>query len=169
MGKKPTSIVYGLLALTFFLSGTSYAAGNPPTFRDFPATESFSGSPAPADITSHREAGKYRTVLRDGAKSGPNFAGHYTLVTWGCGSECQEFAIIDAKNGRVYFPAAIRFNSFGMVRDETEPFQYKKDSSLLIIAGQPDEKEELGLFYYHWNGRDLKLIFTEKRAFEPPK
>ena len=48
-------------------------------------------------------ARRLRTMLRIGAASGPNFAGHYTPVTWGCGVACQEFAIVDAKSGRVRY------------------------------------------------------------------
>jgi hypothetical protein len=44
----------------------------------------------------------YRTRLRDGAKKGPNFADHFTLVAWGCGSSCQEWAIVDARTGQVF-------------------------------------------------------------------
>jgi hypothetical protein len=44
----------------------------------------------------------YQTRLREGAKKGPNFAGYFTLVSWGCGSSCQEWAVIDARTGRVF-------------------------------------------------------------------
>ena len=152
------------------LASITYAETTAPSFRDFQAKERFTGSPAPVEITSHPKAGRFRTVLRRGAKSGPNFAGHFTIVTWGCGTACQEFAIVDAKTGRVYFPSSIRLNAYQMVHDETEPFQYRKDSNLLIIAGSPDDEEDkLGLFYYEWTGHDFKLIQEVKRTFEPKK
>src|SRR5438105_1150903 len=34
------------------------------------------------------------------APDGPNFAGHYTVVTWGCGTECQMHAILDGRTGQ---------------------------------------------------------------------
>ena len=32
---------------------------------------------------------------------GPNFAGRYVLVQWGCGSNCMEAALIDGRDGTV--------------------------------------------------------------------
>jgi hypothetical protein len=43
---------------------------------------------------------RFRTRIRKGAAEGPNFAGHYTVMTWGCGTECQMHTILDAKTGR---------------------------------------------------------------------
>lgn len=31
------------------------------------------------------------------------FAGHYKVATWACGSTCQTGAIIDLRSGRVYW------------------------------------------------------------------
>ena len=31
----------------------------------------------------------------------PNFAGNYTFVEWGCGTECQSSMIIDWRNGKI--------------------------------------------------------------------
>lgn len=38
----------------------------------------------------------------EGAKSGVNFAGHYHIVTFGCGTSCQTGYIIDEKTGEIY-------------------------------------------------------------------
>jgi hypothetical protein len=157
----------GLILLTILFAISSYAADYPPAFKDFPIKDQFSGTPAVVDLKSHTKAPRFRTVLKEGAKIGPNFAGTYTIVTWGCGTACQEFAIVDAKNGRVYFPTAIKLNAYQMVHDGTAPFQYRKDSSLLIVAGAPNDDEKLGFFYYNWNGTDLKLVHEIQRTFEP--
>src|SRR6266478_4202549 len=45
---------------------------------------------------------EFRTVIRRGAVKGPNFAGHYTVAEWGCGSNCVVYAVIDAITGAVY-------------------------------------------------------------------
>jgi hypothetical protein len=73
-----------------------------PKFDEYRAPESFEGPPAAVATGSSRLARTYRTRLREGAKAGPNFAGHFTLVAWGCGSSCQEWAILDARTGRVF-------------------------------------------------------------------
>jgi len=39
-------------------------------------------------VLSSPEWREYRTMLRKGAKKGPNFASHFTVVQWGCGTQC---------------------------------------------------------------------------------
>src|SRR4051812_16720645 len=108
-----------------------------PTFDQFPARNIYHGRPAQVQLNSHRDAPTFRTVLREGAKAGPNFAGHYTVVTFGCGTECQRLAIVDARSGFVYFPPQTQPNSYLMVTDQSPPFQYRLDSELLILTGAP--------------------------------
>lgn len=167
MSRHLTSKLYRLLALVLLIAGTSYAADSPPKFADFSVKEHFIGEPARVDLNGNPKAKRFRTVLRNGAKTGPNFAGHYTVVKWGCGTACAEFAIVDTKNGRVYFPSTIKFNSYALVHDGTEPFQFQKDSALFVIVGEPDETDKLGVYYYKWTGSDLKLVFKIERTFEP--
>src|ERR1035438_1603912 len=40
--------------------------------------------------------------MREGAAMGPNFAGHYTIVTWGCGSSCVSAVVVNANTGAVH-------------------------------------------------------------------
>jgi hypothetical protein len=54
-------------------------------------------------------ARRFRTALRDGVAAGPNFAGHLTVVTWGCGTQCRSDAIVDARTERVYADSALDF------------------------------------------------------------
>jgi hypothetical protein len=75
----------------------------PPRFEDYPVARIFKGTPAPVDLRSHPQARSFRTRLHAGAKHGPNFAGHLTIVTWGCGTSCRQLAIVDAKTGGVTF------------------------------------------------------------------
>jgi hypothetical protein len=93
-----------------------------PRFDDHPAGDTFTGTPAPVDLASAEGARRFRTVLREGAAQGPNFAGHYTVVQWGCGSPCQSFAIVDARTGRVTFGNG----------SLTVGAEYRLDSRLLI-------------------------------------
>jgi hypothetical protein len=84
-----------------------------------------------APDVSSGEARTYRTVIREGAKAGVNFAGHYTVVTIGCGTSCIRAVVIDRMTGKVQFTpvgpglgVAIRVDSAlliadpaGMIRD----------------------------------------------------
>ena len=75
----------------------------PPKFEDYVVVNVFRGKPAKVDLKSHPEAWTFRTRLREGNSKPPDFAGYYTLVSWGCGSPCQQNALIDARDGKVYF------------------------------------------------------------------
>jgi hypothetical protein len=104
---------------------TSWArARGAPQFDDYLARDTFPSPPAGVDLRSAPGARRYRTRLTEGAKEGPNFAGHYTVVEWGCGSPCWQFAIIDARTGQIllYDPKAFYIR----------PPLFRRDSRLLI-------------------------------------
>lgn len=65
------------------------------------ADTTFRGRPAPVRLETAAYGRAYRTKLREGAARGPDFAGHYTVVLWGCGSGCQIVAVVDARTGRL--------------------------------------------------------------------
>ena len=79
---------------------------HPPPFEQYPVNR-MRGTPAKADITSRPWPRRFRTMLRLQAPTGPNFAGHYTIAGWGCGSSCLQFAVIDAITGKVYVPRTL--------------------------------------------------------------
>lgn len=98
-----SSIATVLLLLIVSATVATGQNENPPSypFAHYPAERSFKGKPAPPKLITPTQR-QFRTVLRKGERKGPNFAGHYTVVEWGCGSNCVSFAIVDAVNGRVY-------------------------------------------------------------------
>ena len=93
-----------------------------PRFEDYPVTDTLRGSPAPPRLESAPYGRTYRTRLRDGALKGPNFAGAFTVVMWGCGSPCQVVVVIDANTGQLS-SQALR---------TTHGVDYRKESRLLI-------------------------------------
>jgi hypothetical protein len=119
-----------LLFFASFILSTGYSQKllsqsviNSLSFESFPVEKIICNSSAPINLSNNSNAYKFRTVLTEGAKQGVNFAGHYTIVTWGCGTSCQVLAVIDRQTGQVYFPEIVA--SVG--------FDYKIDSSLLIV------------------------------------
>lgn len=44
----------------------------------------------------------FQKRIRGEAKKGPNFAGHFTIVMWSCGSDCSNLAVVDLQNGKIY-------------------------------------------------------------------
>ncbi|WP_426956030.1 hypothetical protein [Muricoccus radiodurans] len=121
-----------------------------PGFGDLPAT---AGPPARnAPIVLTRQDMTFRTRLREAATRPPNFAGHYVLTTWGCGSGCLMGAVVNALDGRVTFlPATICCLPFDV--EGVEPISFRADSRLLILNGVRDEAEgDLGAHYYRIEG-----------------
>src|SRR5947209_980567 len=58
-----------------------------PQFEQHTVTEIYRSKPA-MPVLRTPEDREYRTRIREGATAGPNFAGHYTVIIIGCGTEC---------------------------------------------------------------------------------
>lgn len=92
-------------------------------FEDYPVADTtFRGRPAPPRIESVAYGRMYRTRLREGAARGPDFAGHHTVVLWGCGTGCQIVAVVDARTGRLSAETLHTMNGVS----------YRRSSALLI-------------------------------------
>src|SRR5690242_14156178 len=75
-----------------------------PRFQDYPVKTRFTGEPAKPQFTNPKEwspgrpdaegdlfpdaDGRYRGSVELDAAQGPNFAGHYTIAKWSCGTGC---------------------------------------------------------------------------------
>ena len=134
-----------------------------PKFDQFPSRETFSGRPA-SPILKRPKDQEYRTRIRTEAEKGPNFAGHYRVALWGCGSSCLQGALVDEKTGEV-LDLPFTYIGWGPGKyadgaDElAEQVSFKKDSRLFVFRGCPEEgTERCGAYYYEWTGSRLKLI-----------
>jgi hypothetical protein len=147
-----------------------------PRFRDY-HTKLYAGSNALPDVRSDLRSRRYRTQLESWAREKPNFAGHYIVATWGCGTSCTEIAVIDAITGKVFHPPGARTNSIedvhyevlvegksGERRSDFGALQYRADSRLLILIGTPDGRvENHGISYFVWdNDRLTRIRFVPK-------
>jgi len=106
----------------------------------------YKGKPAPPKLTT-RSQREFRTLLRQGAQKGPNFAGHYTVVEWGCGSNCVVFAIVDAANGKVYdrdMPPINDQYPCGLL--------YRLESRLFVVEKSSAPNGNCEARLYTWNG-----------------
>jgi hypothetical protein len=122
----------------------------------------------------------FRTVLREGVREGANFAGHYALVSFGCGTACMISAIVDVRNGRVFFPRALdgwntRTGEDWGVSSHEDIFQVRANSRLLCAAGYPDatgQRENRpgtgGIYYYAWTNDRLRLVRFIRKP-DPPR
>jgi hypothetical protein len=154
------------------MSGCAFAvavignAADVPSFSSYPAQVFvYAKDLAALDLSSHPKARRYRTVLKEGAAKGVNFAGAYAFISWGCGTACAEFAVVNAKTGRVHFSNNVKLNAYHAVTDGTEPFDFRVDSRLLVLTGSPNDGDESGTFYYEWTGDDFLLISKQLRKW----
>jgi hypothetical protein len=142
------AFVIALLALKVFAQGSMDRA---PRFEDYPSGQLFKGVPATPSINTSDDR-RFQSVIAEGvargwgvfdgitrkevAAPGPNFAGHYILVHFGCGdpkfTHCAMAAIVDAKTGRVYSPPGpqhyfsikSRFNIFTATVAQHPPYSF---------------------------------------------
>lgn len=164
-----------LTTLFLALSSIGVAQSTTPTFRQYAVKVSKLRN-VRVNLKSHKNANMFRTNLRTAAKEGVNFAGHYILTTWGCGTNCTQSAIIDARNGRVFFPRELEGAGFGFCElpDDTEQFVARADSRLLIMNGFKGgdlslENGRCGIYYLEWTGTNFKQIkFEEKKRTDTP-
>ncbi|KEF33109.1 hypothetical protein D777_00117 [Marinobacter nitratireducens] len=101
------------------------------------------------DIDSHPDAISFRSRFSALVGRPANFAGHYRLLFWGCGTECQQFSIVDVKTGQVFMDESWS-TSLGV--------SFRADSTLLITnpGARPTMRMKTG--YYQWDGKQLQLL-----------
>ena len=163
------------LACVLAFSSIGFAQSSTPTFTQY-AVKVERIKNVTVNLKSHKNARMFRTNLRNAAKEGVNFAGHYVLTTWGCGTNCSQSAIIDARNGRVFFPDQLEGDGVGFcdLPDETEPIVHKANSRLLILSGFKGgdldrENGRCGIYYLEWTGTSFRVVnFIEKKRLDTP-
>jgi len=156
-----------------------------PTFEDYPVKEVFNGIPRPPILVTS-EHRRFRTMIREGVtkgwgvlvdgqrgaeqhRPGPNVAGHYVVIVWGCGAPCLRMAVCDAETGAVYnppiaadgglgLPLLVLPSSVGRVAD----LEYRLDSQLMIIKATPHSWERENApsyaFYLLMQNSQWKLV-----------
>jgi len=130
--------------------------------------------PRAKSINFKRNAGarSFRTRLSAAWKGGVNFAGHYIIAGWGCGTGCTNAAVIDTRTGSVTWPYQLANvdATYGSEYSEVQ-LDFRKDSRLLIIHGRPGTISDdgpqpvSGDHYYVWGNTGFHhLISVPKRT-----
>lgn len=116
----------------------------------------YNGKPAKVDFDSMPELSNFYTLITEGISKGPNFAGHFTFIQWGCGTSCLSFAIVDAISGKIvlYKPVienlvpSYNVNSRLLIFNEKNEFKHLEDKSLKEIVNSVDiESGKLREYY----------------------
>lgn len=110
------------------------------------------------DWKSNVRGEKFRsTITQLYAKGKANFAGYYQVMTWGCGSSCQEGVMIDTRNGKIYdLPTLKGYQDIGSGTEQ-------QFGSILLITynslkNPNTQKEERNNHYWLWNENSKEFI-----------
>jgi hypothetical protein len=146
------NIVLGILVI-----GVGWAAGIP-TFGEFDTAEAFNGPAAPPLIRSPAQK-KFEAQIRRQSTLPANFAGHYKIAEWGCGSSCVSIAIVNLKTGEVHDGpfSTLGYGSAYTYEGGFEELEYKASSRLLVVRGCPEDKN-CGTYYFEWKGNHFERL-----------
>lgn len=165
-GLRQTLISFALISCCISVL-TAQTKTEPPRFESYSA-DVYAGKPAPLNLRSHRLARMFRTRIREQLQEeGINFAGHHTIAVMGCGTGCSTTAIVDARNGRAYFPRvlngwSVEPGAYQFAENE-DVRTFRTDSRLLRIIGSPRlSTDEVwgpsGIYYYEWKNNQLRQV-----------
>jgi hypothetical protein len=141
-----------------------------PRFGDFPVSENWDRSPAPLKLSTRSER-MFRTQLANAVKEFPNFAGHYRITYWGCGSACSAGALIDLQTGDVFPPPLSKSNGSGWerwimctARFDGATDEFHLDSRLMIVRCGLNYSEHLkknipDTYYFLWERDGFRQLF----------
>lgn len=150
-----------VVTLVFSLGPAEPArSGTVPKFRDYPVASIYHGPVAKPDFKADPAARTFRTRIRDAARNGRvNFAGHFILTTWGCGTTCIHGAVIDAISGAAYLlPYTIcchRAFHLGF-----SPIELRPSSRLIVFAGLLNEEGEMGAHFFEFRDGEFRHLLT---------
>ena len=134
-----------------------------PNFSDYPAAHIYKGKHAAPTLS--KEQRLFRTRIREGAKADIQFAGHYTVPAWGCGTGCLGFVVVDSITGRVYDGRGVSTLPYEWVEEykppSTNQVEFHPSSRLLKLNGCPGERDCGFYDYVMVERRGLKLIRKE--------
>lgn len=163
-----------LCLLMMGVCGVALAQEQAPKFTDYPARVVRIGASVRVKQTSTPDTRCFRTMLRQTAREGQKFAGHYAIDYWGCGTNCARIGIVDRLTGRAYVsPFYVGIAGGGQHRSiKTGP-----DSRLVLVNDPEVVREEYGdsppdefaPAYFLWTGKHLLPIRRGKVARSEPK
>jgi hypothetical protein len=155
--KRASIVIAALIAIcisTYAFSRKAYDY----EFKEFMVKEPYPGPAVKEPKPRSKWARTYRTrIAHEYKEGGQNFAGHFSLVTWGCGTDCVSFAIVDATTGEVFDPPFEGLTNVDGKGHSFEGLVFEKQSELLIASGCPEEKN-CGVRYYRWHDHKLELL-----------
>lgn len=151
-----------------------------PKFSDYPA-KVYTGKAAPLDYKSNPSAKLFKTRIKDSLRQPtPDFAGNYSITSWGCGTSCVSSVMTDRTTGKVYGIDELAYNVTKKAPESCQdipesqmniPSDYlTKANSLLMIEQQycktDDNGKEIFLNNYLLWHEKTKTFTLLKQAFK---
>lgn len=159
-----------------FVSANDLLDAAAPRFDQYAVRIPQSTSAARLDLHSNPVARMYRTVLRREVNKGANFAGHYRVAIWGCGSSCAQFAVVNLNTGQVITARGIDNVSGLHLSNDADhflsdadfhggSFRFRQDSRLLVLLGAINEDDsQEGATYLVLRNEKLMLVHRTAAA-----
>jgi hypothetical protein len=131
----------------------------------------YAGKLAAPDFKTNSAALLFRTQIKSQCKTdGINFAGHFTIAHWGCGSNCEDIAIIDRINGEIFYSDVIRepFDSFYTFKCRPDSKMIMMNDWLLsdIYKGYIFCSDKWPLEIGTWDGSKLKFLTVSPLKYD---
>jgi hypothetical protein len=145
-----------VVVATFSSFALSSAASEAPQFKNFPANPQ-SGPDVPIKWT--KSAHVFRARIARAARKPANFAGHYVLTYWGCGSSCVTGVVIDKLTGQII---SLPFTICCATPKSTsfKPIEFRLTSRLVVFAGLRNKEPPMGAHFYEFDGASFIFITT---------
>lgn len=103
-------------------------------FSDYPVAAPAAFKPRHPDFRlAPAGASAYKRQIKLGARAGAVFAGRVAITTWGCGTRCENWAMVDLSSGHIVWPEApfqpLQYN----LPCEAKLLEYRLDSRMLSL------------------------------------
>jgi hypothetical protein len=112
------------------------------------------------DPLSHPRADSLRSHLRPLPRAA-NFAGHYLLQAISCGISCEELAIIDARDGRVFMPLHRSFSHGAAFRHDSRLLILNPAENIRAAGDHEDPPDWLCTEHFAWEDEELKPLHRQ--------
>lgn len=166
--QKPSIIILSFLILSSQLgsANTSWISCDSkklPSPKEYPA-EKATAETLKTNVQLHfnsKNARLFKSAISSAFTKPSNFADHFVIAHWGCGSSCSQFAIANKETGEIYFAPDINV-VVDVYGQNQERLVYNIDSRLLVITGSINEdSNDKGQFFYKWEKNNLIPICKE--------
>lgn len=140
------------MSIFFFITILLNLVRNEP-FNKYPVAVSKNNNFSKHKFHFSQEANRFKTKIQQALNQTPNFAGNCIFVEWGCGTGCQQSAIIDLKEKKIILGPS-----------SSTVFRFKQDSRLLVV--NPKDEEAVDYIdkksqYYLWEHHSLKYLRSD--------